>query len=322
MKISNETKIKMLKTMKRIRAFEENCQSLFVAGYIPGALHCYTGQEAVATGVCLNLRNDDYILSNHRGHGHLIAKGGEFKYMLAELYGKKTGYCKGLGGSMHIASVEHGILGANGIVGGGLCIASGVGFSIKYQDKDNVAVCFFGEGASNIGFFHEALNFASIHKAPVIFVCENNLYGISMSQSRATNIIDISIRATSYGIYGETADGNDVEAVYLAAAKAIDRARSGKGPSLLEFKTYRWGGHHAGEPGAGSLYRKKEEIEYWKEKEPIKFFEKRIIEGNILTIEDIKKMEDGIQFELDEAVEFAENSPYPEVDVMFQNIYV
>jgi pyruvate dehydrogenase E1 component alpha subunit len=322
MEPSKEKKIEMLKIMKRIRAFDENCQSLFVAGYIPGALHCYTGEEAIATGVCINLRNDDYILSNHRGHGHLIAKGGEFKYMLAELFGKKTGYCKGLGGSMHLASVKHGILGANGIVGGGICIASGVGFSINYQEKDNVVVCFFGDGAVSNGVFHEGLNFASIHKAPVIFICENNLYSISMQQEKATGVKDISIRALSYNMHGETVDGNDVTAVYNSTFKAIEKARSGEGPTLLECKTYRWRGHHAGEPGNGLFYRKKEELEFWKQRDPIKLFEMKIINENILNPVDIKNMENKIQSELDEAIEFAEKSPYPEINEMFKNIYV
>ena len=265
--ISSKVKIEMLKIMKRIRAFDENCQILFVSGYIPGALHCYTGEEAIATGVCKNLTDRDYILSTHRGHGHLIAKGGEFKYMLAELFGKKTGYCKGIGGSMHIASIKHGILGANGIVGGGICISGGVGFSIKYRETNQVVVCFFGDGAVTTGGFHEGLNFAAIHKLPVIFVCENNLYSISMTQDRAINVKNISIMSKSYNMPGETVDGNDILKVYKSASKAIKRARSGDGPTLLEYVTYRWRGHHAGEQGDGLFYRTEEELNNWKKKD-------------------------------------------------------
>jgi len=322
MEISNRKKTEMLRIMKRIRTFDETCQSLFVSGYIPGSLHCYTGEEAIAAGVCSNLRKDDYILSNHRGHGHLIAKGGEFKFMLAELFGKKTGYCKGIGGSMHLASLELGILGANGIVGGGICIASGVGFSIKYQNLDKVVVCFFGDGAASNGVFHEGLNFASIHKAPVIFVCENNLYSISMKQKKATGVENISIRAAGYDMPGETIDGNDIIAVYESSAKAIERARSGKGPTLLEYKTYRWRGHYAGEPGDGLLYRDKEEIEMWKTKDPIKRFQENLINNKVLSINDISSMEKEIQEEMDKAIDFGNNSPYPEIEYLYKNVYV
>ena len=322
MKTSKNTMVEMLRIMKRIRMFDEACHNLFVSGYIPGALHCYTGEEAIATGVCMNLKDTDYILSNHRGHGHLIAKGGELKYMMAELFGKKSGYCKGLGGSMHLASKSHGILGANGIVGGGICIASGVGFSINYRKTDQVVVCFFGDGAANTGFFHEGLNFASIQNAPVIFICENNLYSISMKQEEATKIGEISIRAKSYGMYGETVDGNDVLTVYKSSAKAIKRARLGKGPALLEYKTYRWRGHHAGEAEDGLFYRTKEEVDSWKKKDPIKRLQEYLLKNNIINNKNIKNMEGETKKDINDAIDFANESPYPELDYLYKNVYV
>jgi pyruvate dehydrogenase E1 component alpha subunit len=322
MDISDERKIELLRTMKRIRTFDETCQKLFVAGRIPGALHCYTGEEAIATGVCKVLEPSDYILSNHRGHGHLIAKGGEFKYMLAELFGKETGYCKGIGGSMHLASVKHGILGANGIVGAGICIAAGVGFSINYQQTDQVVVCFFGDGGISTGFFHEGLNFASIRKAPVVFVCENNLYSISMTSRRATGLDKLSQRAVSYNMPGETVDGNDVLAVYESAHSAVDRARAGKGPTLLEYITYRWRGHHAGEAGDGLFYRTKREVESWKAKDPIENFQKTLLKDKIINNEGIKKFDEEIQQEMDNAIDFANNSPYPEDESLYKSVFV
>ncbi|UCB46312.1 MAG: thiamine pyrophosphate-dependent dehydrogenase E1 component subunit alpha [Spirochaetota bacterium] len=318
MQISDKNNIELLRTMKRIRTFDETCQKLFVAGRIPGALHCYTGEEAIATGVCKVLEPSDYILSTHRGHGHLIAKGGEFKYMLAELFGKSTGYCKGMGGSMHLASVKHGILGANGIVGGGICIAAGVGFSIKYQGTDQVVVCFFGDGGISTGFFHEGLNLASIHNAPVVFVCENNLYSISMTSKRATGLDKLSTRAVSYNMPGETVDGNDILAVYESAYNAIERARAGKGPTLLEYITYRWRGHHAGEAGDGLFYREKKELESWKTKDPIRRYQALLLKEGKITEEKIEKMEMDIQQEMDDAIEFANNSPYPKAESIIE----
>jgi TPP-dependent pyruvate/acetoin dehydrogenase alpha subunit len=246
--LSNEKLIEMYRTMKKIREFETKAAELFAEGSIPGFVHLYIGEEAVATGVCANLKDSDYITSTHRGHGHIIAKGGDLKYMFAELFGKATGYCKGKGGSMHIADADRGILGANGIVGAGHNIAVGAGLSAKYRGTDQVCVCFFGDGSTNQGTFHESLNLASIWKLPVIFVCENNLYGISMHQSRHQAIQDVADRAVAYNIPGVVVDGNDVLAVYEAAKEAIDRARNGQGPTLIECKTYRQRGHFEGDP--------------------------------------------------------------------------
>jgi TPP-dependent pyruvate/acetoin dehydrogenase alpha subunit len=258
MQINSELKIKFLREMLRIRMFEEKIQDLYKAGHIPGSMHLSTGQEAVPVGFCSNLKKDDYILSSHRGHGHVLAKGGQYKYMMAELYGRKTGYCKGIGGSMHFANIDLGILGTNGIVGAGIPLAAGVGFASKYLGNGRVTVNFFGDGATNTGAFHEGINFAAVRKAPVVFVIENNQYAISVPRSLSDCVEDLSIRAKSYNIPGFTVDGNDVLAVYEIAEKTIESARRGKGPSLVECKTYRWHGHHAGEPRDGLLYRKKE----------------------------------------------------------------
>ena len=288
MDLSNEKVIQMYRTMKRIREFESKAAELFAEGRIPGFVHLYIGEEAVATGVCANLKESDYITSTHRGHGHIIAKGGDLKYMFAELFGKETGYCKGKGGSMHIADADRGILGANGIVGAGHNIAVGAGLSAKYRGTDQVCVCFFGDGSTNQGTFHEALNMASIWKLPVIFVCENNLYGISMHQSRHQAIQDVADRAVAYNIPGVVVDGNDVLAVYEAAKEAIDRARSGQGPTLIECKTYRHRGHFEGDP---TIYRDPEEVNEWLQKDPIIRLREFMLDNNLLAEEDIKKID-------------------------------
>ena len=230
---SADQMVELFEKMVTIRLFEEKIVDLYARGLVPGLAHLYVGEEAVATGVCANLRKEDYITSTHRGHGHVIAKGAELKFMMAELFGKKTGYCKGKGGSMHIADVDLGILGANGIAGGGIPIAVGAALSAKLRKTDQVTACFFGDGSSNNGTFHEGLNFASVHRLPVVFICENNLYGISTSQVRHQAIQDISIRAIAYNIPGITVDGNDVLAVYEASGTAIQRARAGEGPTLV-----------------------------------------------------------------------------------------
>lgn len=230
MKVSKEAMKDMYLRMVRIREFESKAQSLFADGKIPGFVHLYLGEEAVATGVCECLRDDDYITSTHRGHGHIVAKGGDLKFMMAELYGKATGYCKGKGGSMHIADRDKGILGANGIVGAGHNIAVGAGLSAQYRGTDQVCVCFFGDASTNQGTFHESLNMAAIWKLPIIFVCENNNYGISMSQARHQAIKDVADRGAAYGIPGIAVDGNDVMAVNEAAAEAVARARKARAP--------------------------------------------------------------------------------------------
>ncbi len=304
--------------MKRIREFETKAAELFAEGRIPGFVHLYIGEEAVATGVCANLKDSDYITSTHRGHGHIIAKGGDLKYMFAELFGRETGYCKGKGGSMHIADADRGILGANGIVGAGHNIAVGAGLSAKYRDTDQVCVCFFGDGSTNQGTFHEALNMASIWKLPVIFVCENNLYGISMHQSRHQAIQDVADRAVAYNMPGVVVDGNDVLAVYEAAKEAVDRARNGQGPTLIECKTYRHRGHFEGDP---TVYRDEDEVKEWLQKDPIPRLVEFMLDNNVVTEEEIKKIDEEIAAEIEEAIKFAEESPFPPVEAAVEDIY-
>ncbi|GAI20891.1 unnamed protein product, partial [marine sediment metagenome] len=261
---------------------------------------------------------DDYILSTHRGHGHCIAKGADINLMMAEFLGKETGYCRGRGGSMHIADVEKGNLGATGVVGGGIPIASGVGLSIKMRKTGQVVICFFGDGAANQGAFHESLNLAAIWKLPVVFLCENNMYGMSMSVEKAFAIENIAKRAGSYGFPGEVVDGNDVLAVYKVVLKAVKRARKGKGPSLIECKTYRWKGHSKSDQ---NLYRSKEEIKFWKMKCPIKRFKEKLIAEKIITNEEIKIIEENAKNIIEKAVDFAKNSPEPSVEEIFDGVY-
>jgi pyruvate dehydrogenase E1 component alpha subunit len=318
---SQKQMIEMYKTMVTIRLFEGRLPELYATGFT-GLTHLYIGQEAVAAGVCANLRKEDYITSTHRGHGHVIAKGGELKYMMAELFGKKTGYCKGKGGSMHIANINIGILGANGIVGGGIPIAVGAALSCKMRKTDQATACFFGDDASNTGAFHEGLNLASIHHLPVVFICENNLYGISVPQKQHQAIKDISIRAKAYNMPGITVDGNDVLAVYEASGKAVERARTGEGPTLIECKTYRWRGHHEGDPNRGSRYRPAKEVEEWMKKCPIRRFEERLIKKKILTKEKVKTIREEIEKEIDKAIAFARESPYPNPQDLYEDVYV
>jgi len=318
---SQKQMVNMYKIMVTIRLFEGRLPELYATGFT-GLTHLYIGQEAVAAGVCANLRKEDYITSTHRGHGHVIAKGGELKYMMAELFGKKTGYCKGKGGSMHIADIDIGILGANGIVGGGIPIAVGAALSSKMRKTDQVTVCFFGDDASNTGAFHEGLNLASIHHLPVVFICENNLYGISVPQKQHQAIKDISIRAKAYNISGVTVDGNDVLAVYEASGKAVERARTGEGPTLIECKTYRWRGHHEGDPNRGSRYRPAEEVDELMKKCPIRRFEERLIKKKILTKEKLKTIREEIEREIDKAIAFARESPYPNPQDLYEDVYV
>lgn len=306
--------------MLTIRYFEEAIHYVYTRGWMPGLAHLYIGQEAIAVGVCENLEDKDYILSTHRGHGHLIAKGGNLKLMMAEVMGKATGYCKGKGGSMHIAAPELGILGANGIVAGGIPMATGTGLSAKAKGEGRATVCFFGEGASNQGAFHEGINMASLWHLPVVYICENNLYGISVSQSRSQNIKDVAVRASAYGIPGEIVDGNDILSVYEIAREAITRAREGKGPMLIECKTYRWGGHHVGDPG--TAYRPPEEVEKWKARCPIKRFKALLVKKEILREQELEDIENKVREEVEEAVEFAKNSPYPSPQESLEDILI
>ena len=271
MQLSDDVLLDMHHRMVRIRHFEEAAGRLAEESRLPGFLHLYVGEEAVAAGVCAALTDDDQISSTHRGHGHLVAKGGDFERMMAELMGKSTGYCKGKGGSMHICDLDLGMLGANGIVGGGVPIAVGAGFANKYRDDGRVSVVFFGDGASNIGAFHEAANMAAALQLPVVFVCENNEYGEFTPRDRTMAITDVVDRAAGYGMPGVIVDGMDVVAVHEAAAEAVDRARSGQGPSFLEAKTYRFYNHH-GIQTLGMKYRSDEELAEWKKRDPIDLF--------------------------------------------------
>jgi len=309
--------IELYKEMLKIRRFEERVSDLFSKGLIPGFVHLYIGQEAVAVGVCANLTKNDYITSTHRGHGHCIAKGADMKRMMAELFGKKTGYCKGKGGSMHIADYSSGILGANAIVGANIPIAAGAAFAAKSKGTKNVSVSFFGDGASNTGAFHEGINIAAAWKLPVIFVCENNLYAISTRTTRSTPITNIADRAASYGIPGVIADGMDVIAVYEAAHEATERARNGLGPTLIECKTYRFYGSFEGDP---QRYRTKSEREEWLTKDPLNFGEK-LVKQDILTDADLQKIDQEARSAVDEAVEYARESPYPEAEEVTKDLF-
>lgn len=321
MELNKEKMLELYRTMRRIRRFEEKVMDLYARQRVMGIVHLYIGEEAVATGVCANLRKDDYITSTHRGHGHCIAKGGDLRLMMAELFGRSTGYCRGKGGSMHIADFNLGILGANGIVGAGMPIAGGAGLSIKLRGTDQVAVSFFGDGACNQGSFHESLNLAAVWKLPVIFVCENNQYAISASQKRVGAIEDYYLRKAAYGIEGCKVDGNDVLAVYQAAFEAVARARRGEGPTLIECKTYRWRGHYEGEADRTYAYRTKEEIEEWMRRCPIERFKKILLEKNVATESDLKAIDEGIEGELREAIDFAEKSPEPELEDALTGVY-
>ena len=322
MKIEKETLLKILATMLRIRYFEERVVDLYARGLVPGLAHLYIGEEAIASGVCAGLRDDDYITSTHRGHGHVIAKGADLKLMMAELFGKKTGYCKGKGGSMHIADMEIGILGANGIAGGGIPIAVGAGMSVKWRGTDQVTVCFFGDDASNNGTFHEGLNLASLYKLSVIFVCENNLYGISVGQEKQRLLRDIALRAANYDMPGVVVDGNDVFEVHNATIKAVKRARAGEGPSLIECKTYRWRGHHEGDPNQGRRYRTTEEIESWKAKDPIERMATNLLTEKVVTKKKLDALKKQATEEIEEAVTYANESEFPALEEMYEDVYV
>lgn len=314
-----EDKLKsMLYKMIKIRYAESKVAELFLAGEIPGFLHSYVGQEAVAVGACEALRGNDYITSTHRGHGHLIAKGGRMDGMFAELFGKKTGYCKGKGGSMHIADVSIGILGANGIVGAGLPIANGAALTSKMKNTGQVTLCFFGDGAANQGTFHESLNLASVWKLPVVFICENNLYAMSTPCCEHMNISNICERAKAYGIPGSTIDGNNVAEVYEEVSKAVERARSGDGPALIECKCFRKFGHFVGDPGD---YRSKEQVEEWEKRDCIIGLKENLIKSKIFNEKEILHIENEVKREIDEAVNFAKESSYPSPADAMEDVY-
>ncbi len=319
MEINKEKMVSMYKTMLTIRRFEERVAKLYAVGYITGGVHLYIGEEAIATGVCANLKPNDFITSTHRGHGHLIAKGGKLRFMMAELFQKQTGYCKGKGGSMHICDISIGILGSNGIVGAGLPISLGAGLTCKTNGKGQVCVCFFGDGAANRGTFHESINMASIWNLPIIYICENNYYGISGYQKDMMKICDISERAKSYSIPGVTADGNDAITVYTVTAEAVNRARNGYGPTLIEFKTWRHHGHWEGDPDE---WRNRNEHNDWLKKDPIINFANFLIKNGYSTKEDLDGIERNILIELEDAIKFAKDSQEVSIEQLYEDVYV
>jgi acetoin:2,6-dichlorophenolindophenol oxidoreductase subunit alpha len=319
MTLSTEKQLAMLRTMQTIRRFEERASDDFQAGAIHGVVHCYIGQEAVAVGVCTALNRDDQIISTHRGHGHCIAKGADLRRMMAELYGKRTGYCKGKGGSMHIADFSIGMLGANGIVAGGIPIVTGAGLAAQLEGKGRVAVSFFGDGASGAGPFHESLNISALWKLPMLYVCENNHYGVNTPATEAVAVENVADRAAAYGIPGVVVDGNDVLAVYEVAEAAVKRARAGQGPTLIECKTYRWRAHTEikGTPDR----RPPEEIEEWKQKDPIARLATRLQAQGHLTEAAWKKMDEEILQTIEDAVTFAKESPFPGLDTALEDVF-
>ena len=300
--------------MVRIRRFEEEVFEFYKRGLMPGLAHLYIGEEAVAAGACAAIRPDDYLSSTHRGHGHLIARGADTKKMMAEILGKRDGYCRGKGGSMHIMDMSLGILGANGIVGGGIPIATGAGYSCRYRGTDQVVLCFFGDGASNEGTFHESINMAAAWDLPVVYIIENNLYGITVNIERVTKEHDLARRAVGYGIEGVTIDGNDAALVYETVSQAVAHARAGRGPTLIECKTYRQHGHNGNDAGA---YRAPGELESWKSRDPIRLFE----ESGALSPAVREELRAAAEREIREACAFAEASPYPAPDELMRDIF-
>lgn len=296
-------------TMVRIRVFESRVEELFKAGTLPGFVHTYLGEEAIAAGVCAALRGDDYITSTHRGHGHAIAKGVDLDAIMAELYGKETGTCRGRGGSMHIADFSVGMLGANGIVAGGLGIAAGAALSAMARGTKQVVVAFFGDGAINKGTFHEALNFAAVHRLGVVYVCENNQYAQFTARQRTTSVDDLSVRAAAYGIPGITLDGNDAAATFAAATDAADRARSGNGPTLLNMETYRFGGHYVGD---AEVYRERDEVEERRRADPVARWEDQLKGWGWLDAAECQAVWDRAQADVAAAQSFAETSRFPD----------
>jgi pyruvate dehydrogenase E1 component alpha subunit len=309
----------MYKRMVTIRRFEERVRYLFLEGIMPGTIHQCDGQEATAVGVCSALKEGDTVASTHRPHGHAIAKGLTVDEMMAELFGKTTGCCKGKGGSMHVGNMEKGMLPAIAIVGGNLPIVAGMALAMKMQGKKNVSVSFFGDGASNEGAFHESLNLAAMYDLPALFVCENNLYGASTPISMTCKLKDIADRAAAYGMEGVVADGNDVLAVYEAAIRLIEKARNGKGPSLLELKTYRRCGHSRRD---AKLYMDKEEMDQWMGRDPITIFAGKLMEEGALSREELDAVEKEVDEEIEAAVVFAQESPLPNPEDALQDLFV
>jgi len=316
--LSDEKAIEMYTMMCKIRRFERMADQLYAVGKVHGTMHLSAGQEAVAVGLGTALRPDDYFLNHHRGHGHFIAKGADMNRMMAEFLGKESGYCRGRGGSMHIADIEANNLGANGIVGGGLSLAVGVGLALQMKHAEQIVVVVFGDGAANEGVFHESLNMAALWKLPVLFVCENNQYGMSMQVNRATAKLPIAQRADGYGMVWDYIDGNDLLLVYETMQDVIGHVCSGEGPVLVEAETYRYFGHSKSDR---NLYRTKEEIDEWRKIDPIDRFRERLEGAGVLTEEGVEKIALDAQKEVNEAVEFAESSPEPDVETLTEFVY-
>lgn len=317
MTYSREFLERLYRTIYTIRIFETQCIKLYRQGLIIGYFHPYLGEEAIATGVCVALRKDDYIVSTHRGHGHCIARGGQLKKMVAEVLGRETGYCRGRGGSMHIADAETGNIGANGIVGGGIPIGVGAGLGISIRGSDQVVAIFFSDGASNNGVFAESLNLAAIWNLPVIFVLENNQYAVSSPIEEMSRIPDLHKRAEGYGVEASMIDGNDVLAVFEETQKAVRTCCEDKGPVLIEAKTYRQGGHHVNDPG---LYMPKDKLEYYKAHDPLTISREYLINSSDCTEQDIAEIENQADRAMSKAVEFAKSSPQPSVESFLEEV--
>ena len=316
--IDAQTQLALYRTMLTIRLFEQCVAREFRTGEIPGFVHMYVGEEAVAAGVCANLDDRDYITSTHRGHGHCIAKGCDLRSMMAEIYGREDGLCKGRGGSMHIADFSRGMLGANAIVGGGVALATGAGLAASVRGSNQVAVAFFGDGAANQGVLHESLNLAAIWKLPVVYVCENNGFAESTPSAYATSVPDVASRAAAYGIPGVVADGADVLQVYAAAREAVSRARAGEGPTLLEVKTYRFRGHFEGDP---DRYRDEEERRATRERDAIAALHARLTEAGHATESELDGVRTEIEAAVSQAVDFARTSPFPDPAELERYVY-
>ncbi|MGB0603941.1 MAG: thiamine pyrophosphate-dependent dehydrogenase E1 component subunit alpha [Candidatus Latescibacterota bacterium] len=309
----------MYRKMSEIRLFEEQVWDVYTRGLMPGLAHLYIGEEAVAVGTCTALRDDDYITSTHRGHGHCLAKGGQLDRMMAEIMGKEAGYCRGKGGSMHIADMSVGILGANGIVGGGFGIATGAALSSKLRNSDQVSVCFFGDGASNQGIMLETVNMAAAWDLPAIYICENNQYGEHTPYQAVTGVEDIADRAKGLGLEGVIVDGSDVLTMFDSVNQAVDKARTGGGPTLIEAKTYRFHGHHVGD---AQTYRTRDEAEWWRtNKDPIKLLSDYMVDNGVAKQEELDAIYEQVEREVLNAIEFGKDAPLPPPEQAYEDLY-
>jgi len=317
--LDKKTAVFYLKQMMQIRQFEDKIMDLLGQNIAEGGSHLYAGQEAIAVGAMASINPDDYIVSTHRGHGHCIAKGGKLPELMAEILGKKTGCCKGKGGSLHLADVSTGNLGANGVVGGGFGLATGAGLTIKIKKTNQVVLCFFGDGATNQGLFHECLNMAAKWVLPVVYICENNLYGMSVSVKRASALEDLTKKDSPYGIPTDTVDGMDVLAVRDGVTKFVKHSREGKGPSMIVCQSYRYYGHSRSDP---RVYRTKEEEKFWHDRDAILTFGRKMVEQKILTQQEVDNLDKEVQKELDDATKYAIESPLPEPSALYEDLYV